>query len=74
MPADGATIRGGRFEDVRPGTRVEFRLVLDNTFLPPAPETRTYPLRVTLRADGVTPLRTRIVEVVIPGDDGGGCE
>jgi hypothetical protein len=74
IPADGATIRGSRFEDVRPGTRVELRIVLDNDFLPPADDTRTYPLRVTLRADGVTTLRTRIVEVVVPGDDGGGCE
>ena len=73
-PADGATIRGARFEDVRPGTRVEFRIVLDNDFLPPSPDTRTYPLRVTLRADGVTTLRTRIIDVVVPGDDGGGCE
>jgi hypothetical protein len=73
IPAGGAVIRDGRFEEVEPGTRVEFRLRLWNDFLPPAPETRAYPLRVVLRSEGAT-LTTRELDVLVPGDDGMRCE
>lgn len=74
VPADGATIVGDRFVDVTPGTRVVFRIVTQNRFLRPTAETQRFGLRVTLREDGVTPLRSRVFEVVVPGDDGGRCE
>ncbi|MCS6799011.1 MAG: VWA domain-containing protein [Myxococcota bacterium] len=73
-PPSGARIRGARFEDVRPGTRVTFSVELYNDRYPPATEDRVYYLRIVLRGDGVTLLQETIVAIVVPGMRGGGCE
>ena len=72
-PADGAVIVGDHFESVRPGTRVEFRIEVGNDFLPPAVETRTFPVRVVLQ-DDVNRLRTGLFDIVVPGTRGGACD
>jgi hypothetical protein len=72
-PADGAVVLADRFQDVRPGTTVWFRLVLLNDEIPTAAETRRYRLTVVVRGGGVTRLQETQVEIVVPGLDGGGC-
>lgn len=73
-PADGATNLGDRFANVRPGTRVTFRIALFNDILPPMMEAQSLLLRVILRGDGVLHLQTTIVQIVIPGIRGETCD
>jgi hypothetical protein len=73
-PPSGATDRGDRFDDVRPGTRVWFRIELWNDLLPPEPETREILLTVVLRGDRVTRLQEVNVRILIPGFDDAGCD
>ncbi|RLB52149.1 MAG: hypothetical protein DRJ42_15600 [Deltaproteobacteria bacterium] len=73
IPRDGALDRGDRFDEVRPGTRVTFRVLLQNDRFPRGPEPVEYFLRIVLRGDGVTRLQTTEVKVVIPSISGGGC-
>ena len=73
-PESGAINLGDRFQDVTPGTRVYFRILLQNDIFPPSMEARSYLLRVVLRGDGVTRLQTTIVQIVIPGVRGETCD
>jgi hypothetical protein len=72
-PAIGAIQGRDRFDDVRPGTRVTFRVLFANERIERGPEPIRYRLRVLLVGDGVTELATTVVEVVIPALDGEGC-
>jgi len=72
-PAVGAIQLADRFDDVRPGTRVTFRVLLANDRIERGPDPIRYRLRVTLIGDGVTELTTTEVEIVIPTADGEGC-
>ncbi len=72
-PADGAIRLGDRFVDVRPGTRVTFRVLLANGSIERGPEPITYRMTIVLRGDGVTRLSQTVVDVVIPSADGEGC-
>jgi hypothetical protein len=67
-PEGGALNLGDRFDDVRPGTRVFFSVLLRNETLPPSREPRSYLMRIVLRGDGVTRLDVTVVRVVIPGE------
>lgn len=73
-PADGAINRGDRFDTVTPGTEVFFRIHLANDRIEAGDEPIIYYLTIVLRGDGVTPLRERTVQVVIPSRRGDGCE
>ncbi|MFK7992073.1 MAG: vWA domain-containing protein [Sandaracinaceae bacterium] len=73
IPSDGATVRGGRFESVTPGTRVEFEIVVENDFVSPDDAAQRFPFRVTLRDDGVAPLTSEVFEVIVPGRRGPVC-
>jgi hypothetical protein len=73
-PPGGAIIHPDRFENVDPGTTVTFRIGLQNDMFPPSTEAQSYLLRVVLRGDGVTRLKTTIVQIVIPGIAGETCE
>jgi len=73
-PASGARVEGERFVDVEPGTRVRFRIEVRNRFLRPTSRRQAFGLRVTLREDGVAPLRSRVFEVVVPAEGGPGCD
>ncbi|HEY8432591.1 MAG TPA: vWA domain-containing protein [Sandaracinaceae bacterium] len=70
-PADGATNLGDRFVDVRPGTRVFFRIVLANDLIPQTDEPQRFYMRVVLRGDGVTRLQETLLEVLVPPTGGG---
>ena len=72
-PVGGATRLADRFADVMPGTEVTFRIHLRNELIERLATPQRYRLQVILRGDGVTPLRTTFVEVVIPSIDGEGC-
>lgn len=73
-PPGGATDLGDRYLDVRPGTRVGFRVFLANERIERGPEPQEYTLTIVLRGDGVTRLTETVVLVVIPALDGRGCE
>lgn len=72
-PPIGAVQLADRFDDVRPGTRVTFRVLFANERIERGREPIRYRLRVTLIGDGVTELATTVVDVVIPALDGMGC-
>lgn len=72
-PSIGAVQLADRFDDVRPGTRVTFRVLFANERIERGPDPIRYRLRVTLIGDGVTELATTVVDVVIPALDGEGC-
>lgn len=73
-PPGGATDLGDEYLDVRPGTRVGFRVFLANERIERGPEPQEYTLTVVLRGDGATRLTETVVLVVIPSLDGRGCE
>jgi hypothetical protein len=73
-PSDGAIDRGDRFDRVLPGTRVFFRVLLQNESIPRRSTPQFYFLRIVFRGDGVTRLSTATVKIVIPSEEGMGCE
>lgn len=74
-PPDGVmSIEGNQFVGVRPGTRLTFTLELDASGLTPSPEARVYPARVIFRESGRSRIEVRDIVIVVPGDDGAGCE
>lgn len=72
-PAAGATVLGDRFDAVVPGTRVTFRVHLENEGLVPGEAPRRFRMRAVLRGDRITRLSTRLVDIVVPAVDGVGC-
>lgn len=72
-PAIGAVQEADRFRAVRPGTRVTFRVRLNNETIERGVLPRRYRMRVTLVGDAATLLTETNVEVVIPSLDGAGC-
>lgn len=62
------------FRGVRSGTTVVFQLRIRNDAVVPGPTARRFQLEIIFRGDGRTRLGRRIVEIVIPGLDGEGCE
>lgn len=73
-PPSGAVSVGDRFDDVRPGTRVFFRILLLNELIPQTDEPQSFLMRVVLRGDGVTRLQETLLQIVVPAIGGGGCE
>lgn len=71
VPASGAQIVGDRFDDVRPGTRVEFRIVFQNLTVRQTDDDQVYFLNVVLRGDGISRLNETLVQIVIPRRGGG---
>ena len=74
VPADGATDRGDHFERVFSGTRVTFRVLLENDWFPRGPEPIIVLLRVVFRGDGATRLHTTLVRILIPSVRDETCE
>ncbi len=70
-PPDGATNLGDRFVDVRPGTRVFFRIILANELIPQTDEAQSFLMRVVLRGDGVTRLSETLLQILVPPVGGG---
>ena len=73
-PPSGATVLPDRFDDVSPGTRVLFSILLANERIPQIEIPQRYRMTVVLRGDTVTRLTETVVDIVIPADDGTGCE
>lgn len=73
-PGAVGRIEESRFVGVRPGTRLTFRLEVDVRGLPPSPMRREFWGRVVFRAAGRSRIEVRDVVVVVPGEDGVGCE
>jgi len=63
----------GVFRGVLAGTRVSYRIVLQNDIITPGPEPIVLRLELVFRGDGRTRLASRILEIVIPAIDGSGC-
>lgn len=77
IPMDGIDsidIEASAFRGVRSGTTVVFQLLIRNDAIVPGPTARRFQLEIIFRGDGRTRLGRRIVEIVIPGLDGEGCE
>ena len=77
IPMDGIDSideEAGVFRGVRSGTTVVFQLRIRNDAVVPGPTARRFQLEIIFRGDGRTRLGRRIVEIVIPGLDGEGCE
>ncbi|MBX3270425.1 MAG: VWA domain-containing protein [Sandaracinaceae bacterium] len=64
----------GVFRGVLAGTRVIFELRIVPGAVVPGATTQRYLLEIVFRGDGRTRLGSRIIEIVIPGEDGEGCE
>ncbi|MCA9606375.1 MAG: hypothetical protein KC619_12300 [Myxococcales bacterium] len=64
----------GVFRGVLAGTRVVFELHIVSGSVVPGPDPQRFLLEVIFRGDGRTRLGSRIIEIVIPGADGAGCE
>lgn len=73
-PPSGASIDGARFVAVEPGTRLTFELEIDASAVPPSPTRREVPGRVIFRESGRSRIDAQDVLVVLPGDDGDGCD
>lgn len=76
-PMDGIDFidfEAGVFRGVKSGTTVVFQIRLRNDAVVPGPEPRRFRLEVTFRGDGRTHIARRIVEIVVPGEDGEGCD
>ena len=64
----------GTFIGVRAGTVVFFQLRIRAGSVVPGPEPRRFLLEIVFRGDRRTRLGSRVIELVIPGADGEGCE
>ncbi len=73
-PTDGAIDRGDRYDQVRPGTRVTFRILLANELIPRTDVPQRFRAHVTMRGDRVTHLLELDVDLVVPSNHGIGCE
>lgn len=73
-PGNVERMEDNTFFGVVPGTRLTFRIAVDASGLPPSSERRVFPARIVFRASGRSRLEVREIEVVVPGDDGMGCE
>ena len=73
-PGNVASIDGETFVGVIPGTLLTFEVEFDASDLEPTPERRVYRARIIFRASGRSRLEVREIDIVVPGDDGLGCE
>ncbi len=73
-PENVDRIEGDTFFGVVPGTRLTFGVIVDASGLAPAPMRRVFPARILFRASGRSRLEVREIDLVVPGDDGLGCE
>lgn len=73
-PTSGAVAMDDRFDGVRPGTRVFFRILLANDRIEETDVPQSFLLRVVLRGDGATHLSETLVRIVVPALSGAGCD
>jgi hypothetical protein len=70
-PPAGTTIDGEFFRDVTPGTTVQFRVTVQNTFVPEIAEPQLFTIDIQVLGDSVTVLDVRNVFVIVPPDVSG---
>lgn len=70
VPDDKAQADGAVFRKVQPGVKVVFRLQLINDALVPKADAQVFPVRVTLRKNGITPMVVQLVNIVVPSNSG----
>lgn len=73
-PENVERIEGATFHGVAPGTELTFEVLIDTSELPPSAERRVFPARIVFRASGRSRIDIQEVDIVIPGDDGRGCD
>ena len=73
-PGNVERVEGETFFGVVPGTRLTFGVIVDASDLAPSPERRVFPARIFFRASGRSRLEVRELDIVVPGDDGIGCD
>jgi hypothetical protein len=73
-PENVARMEGSAFFGVIPGTELVFEILVDASELPPSPERRVFPARIIFRESGRARLDVREIDIVVPGDEGIGCE
>ena len=71
---DRIDVETGTFIGVRAGTQVIFELRIRAGSVVPGPEPQRFVLEIVFRGDRRTRLGSRLIEIVIPGADGTGCE
>lgn len=77
IPADGVSgvdIPNQTFLGVRAGTLLVYRVALRNGVVAPGVGPQRFRLELLFRGDGRTFIDRQIVEIVIPGADGSGCD
>jgi hypothetical protein len=74
LPEEGGRIEGAGFSDVRPGTRLTFRVTFSNTLVEAGPEPQVFPLSIRYRDRGLSALGSDLIYVVVPSLTGVGCE
>lgn len=67
----GTTIDGVFFRNVTPGTTVQFRLTVQNDFVPEIAEPQLFNIDIQVLGDGVTVLDVRNVFIIVPPDVSG---
>ena len=64
----------GVFRDVEAGTRLTFQITIQAGSVVPGPTAQRFLVEIVFRGNGRTRLASRLIEIVIPGMDGSGCE
>jgi hypothetical protein len=64
----------GIFRGVRAGTLLDFQLVIRNDAVVPGTEPKAFDVQIVFRGDDRALLGRRLVQIVIPAEDGDGCE
>ncbi|MDH5490824.1 MAG: hypothetical protein OEY14_02510, partial [Myxococcales bacterium] len=67
----GTTIDGPFFRNVTPGTSVDFRVTVQNDFVPQTVDAQLFTIGIEVLGDGVTVLDLRNVYVIVPPDTTG---
>jgi hypothetical protein len=67
-------VPGQAFLGVRAGTLLVFSVALRNGVVAPGVGPQRFRLELLFRGDGRTFIDRQIVEIVIPGADGSGCD
>lgn len=76
-PSDGVggiDVSAGAFREVKTGTSVLFTLLLRNDIVAPGVGPQRFQLEIVFRGDARTRIASQLVDIVVPGSDGSGCE
>lgn len=76
-PMDGVgsiDLVNGVFREVQAGTELTFQITIRNGSVVPGPMAQRFLVEIVFRGNGRTRLASRLIEIVIPGTDGSGCQ